>query len=580
MKTNYSIFIVVLSAFVMTLQAQTTYDDMNNHVYQSIATIYPSDLDFYGPGYAIASTNASNAGNEIIRTDPAGNILWEFRYDEINNLRHRFTHIEKYINMNTNRVEYLVVGSIDQGSTSTLTLTRLDEFGAISANGEFSPNVSTNFLTGIKGIYASNGEFVIVGLESTGFTPSDQKQILVMGVDINITTISFQHFLSSTGNVNDYDMVTDIIETSPGQYAIVGTANENSFTTSEPAAMAAVVDNTTTIVGQYIFATTPPGTGHADNAASVVYDGTDLWILGNSSAQHYFHLTQMDATLVTLKAPYMFFDPEYDKYGFDLDFSLANPGHLVIAGYEYTYNSSLTNEAYPFLVEFDPISAIVNWQFVYKTSNPGITSFIENPLLYLTALGQFGYFYNDILDRRYDNNGYTFLGNDDLLSGSYGIKLWGVDVNGILPDPNCGMNDFPIGVNDGDRYLVNSLTLVTPAIGGPTPFLAIDPYNYSSFQCGPLSKKGNQSEGIAELTEKASRGIYPNPASDVLNITGYEEATHIIIHDLSGKLMLNQKLETPAEATVLLSHLNVGIYTLKIMKEEEQLAIEKLQVNR
>ncbi len=582
MKTriHYSSLTVILCLVVSAVQAQFTYDDFRDNVYQSVSTIYPGDPSIFGEGYVISSTTVDPSGSDVrgkvIRIDAVGNPLWTFIYTPFNGLNHRITHIEKVTW--TGMVEYLVIGSVDYGGNSSLTVTLIDDNGVVINSNEFFPSTYP-YLTGIKGIYSTVfNEYVIVGVESTGFTTIDQKDILVMGLDPGLN-ISWEYELSTPNQVYDYDFVTDVIETTPGEFAIVGTSNENSLATqSEPAAMVAVV-SPGGLNWDYNFATTPPGSGHSDNAASAIFDQTtnSIWVLGNSSAQHYFHLTEFDPGGVLLNA-YDFFDPDFDRYGFELKQSVQNPDHLIISGYKYTFNSSPLDEAFPILVEFDKAAIAVNWHYMYTTSNPGIASYAENNMLFMRALGQFGFFYNTIMDYRFDEDGYVFLGNDVLISGQYGIKFWGVDIAGNLPNPDCGIKPFPTNVTFGNRFQVDPLFDVFSPVDPTGPFVFEEPFDLVFEPCGPILKKGDQQEDIADASESITQGIYPNPASDILNISGYEEATHILIHDLSGKLVVNEQLDNPVQTSLPINQLNAGTYMVKVMKGEQPLTIEKLQV--
>jgi hypothetical protein len=69
--------------------------------------------------------------------------------------------------------------------------------------------------------------------------------------------------------------------------------------------------------------------------------------------------------------------------------------------------------------------------------------------------------------------------------------------------------------------------------------------------------------------------MYPNPSSDFLNIEGAVAGDRIEIWDLEGRNLLNNLYSEGK--SISLTHLNSGIYMVKVIRNGEPKLIEKLQ---
>jgi hypothetical protein len=78
------------------------------------------------------------------------------------------------------------------------------------------------------------------------------------------------------------------------------------------------------------------------------------------------------------------------------------------------------------------------------------------------------------------------------------------------------------------------------------------------------SHNGSQNQSIGELTNNLDIGIYPNPATDILNIElNISTEYQLSIFDISGKLLYTQQSNNK-QLKVDLSHYSPGIYLVKI----------------
>ncbi|TLX78175.1 T9SS type A sorting domain-containing protein [Labilibacter sediminis] len=92
-------------------------------------------------------------------------------------------------------------------------------------------------------------------------------------------------------------------------------------------------------------------------------------------------------------------------------------------------------------------------------------------------------------------------------------------------------------------------------------------------------------EIATDFTNNASEqvvNVYPNPASDNVTIStqGFQGKTSIVIYNLMGSQVLNQKLDTNENSSVTLSvnHLSKGTYLLLLTDETGKRATEKLLI--
>jgi hypothetical protein len=83
----------------------------------------------------------------------------------------------------------------------------------------------------------------------------------------------------------------------------------------------------------------------------------------------------------------------------------------------------------------------------------------------------------------------------------------------------------------------------------------------------------NASLSVEDLELLSGLLVYPNPATDILNISSQLELKKVVIFNLLGK----QVVETTATSQIDVSHLSAGIYLLNVYSENAK-AIKKLIV--
>jgi hypothetical protein len=144
-------------------------------------------------------------------------------------------------------------------------------------------------------------------------------------------------------------------------------------------------------------------------------------------------------------------------------------------------------------------------------SKPAVTALFETPIEYLIQrVGA-----PDTTIRVMHDQGTMF----------YAIPMGGTDVSGLIVDPQ--------------NWIVNAVGVIIkdPALGGiKDPATALQVY------------------------------LYPNPASESVQIAGYEPTMHILVYDYTGK-----EINTPIhnDGTVDLTQVTSGVYQIHISDERK-----------
>jgi hypothetical protein len=145
--------------------------------------------------------------------------------------------------------------------------------------------------------------------------------------------------------------------------------------------------------------------------------------------------------------------------------------------------------------------------------------------------------------------GGTFYSYSYLTSGSS-------QTNGIWP---YNANDYFVGL----RLVVDS----TIYYGWVRKnYYTIKDYAYESSQNYIVAGEVPIATGVPKNTNDIMAiGIFPNPSSSLLNITGLTISASAEIYSLSGKILLNRMLNTQ---TIDISPLAKGLYFIKLRTEE------------
>ena len=101
-------------------------------------------------------------------------------------------------------------------------------------------------------------------------------------------------------------------------------------------------------------------------------------------------------------------------------------------------------------------------------------------------------------------------------------------------------------------------------------------YKPSVFDCDYLET------GIESINNSNNLSIYPNPASEILNISIAKEIdltnATVSLVDVSGKQVLNQLIQS-TETVIHINHLPNGIYLLNVRLNNEISTFKKITIS-
>ena len=87
----------------------------------------------------------------------------------------------------------------------------------------------------------------------------------------------------------------------------------------------------------------------------------------------------------------------------------------------------------------------------------------------------------------------------------------------------------------------------------------------------------NACEGIEELSNSATLGIYPNPINEALTVYGLSKEATLELYDVAGKLIVTEKIN--GTTTINTTFLEKGVYILNITDNGTLIKASKLLKN-
>ncbi len=204
------------------------------------------------------------------------------------------------------------------------------------------------------------------------------------------------------------------------------------------------------IVWDYNFSSDYDSALYYDAGADAIFNpiggsNGSFWVLSNSSKQYNYCLTQLDyATGALLSSP-KFASPRLNQYGYEL--KLADPTQptsvLAVGGWRDSSFVQIT----PFMTLYNTGTRSIQWYKEYNGYTNEQCLINENRWLRMLALGQFGYFYNSIMNYEADSAGFVIVDSDTTMAHLESVRLWNkISSTGTT---DCGYIDPEMSIDSG-----------------------------------------------------------------------------------------------------------------------------------
>jgi len=170
----------------------------------------------------------------------------------------------------------------------------------------------------------------------------------------------------------------------------------------------------------------------------------------------------------------------------------------------------------------------------------------------------------------------VFLSYGDLI----GLNVSADNENQILGEPVVLADDFMLAKNiKGSTYRIGICTSSSPADG--TQLMEIPVLNDGQITIDMVVNNDLYSMDLNLLTDIESSVadrfmLYPNPAKDVINISGILTRTTASIYDINGKLVISKEISS-TESEISVTGLTSGMYVIKL-QEDNQVYVKRFVI--
>lgn len=378
----------------------------------------------------------SNPMIELIRVDElTGNLVWQYNYYDATNTYEKVRIFDVLAYSSSDEDMLVLTGSLNIDNINYLFIIKVDESGNY-IDGMYYKNLvlGETHAQGLDIIYAQ-GALVVSGFSNMDYNHStnDSKTGFVMMVDMGLTPIWTKNISTNYPNANnDFDMVSDVTETSDG-FFITGSISSAPSSTLQ-AVLSAKVDFSGNVqwINSYLYGNSQ------DVGVDAYYDAdfNEIYLLCNYSASHYFGVTVIDNNTGAMDPSKSFVAYDWDnlnRYGFTIMES-ENANNLVVAGYMRDgyyvdeYNNTMFSQTIPFVWEFDKATGDqkgVNYFYNIPFTDPGFSDYFDfwnfqMPLIY----------YPDMALNLSNGSGYFLTGfRSDSITGFTEIEMINTDIN-------------------------------------------------------------------------------------------------------------------------------------------------------
>ncbi len=564
MKSDSSLFficlLVVVNSFAQS-PIQKNIGVANKHYHDlNMEPMEDGSYDYIVAGNLFNSA-MQNEQLTLKRVNQNGTVIW------INTYNHPSYQLTRNFDIVINNDLIVATGSVDVNGIKKVFVIIIDASTGILQNGMYY-NIDNNTINsrGLHIVYTesdADGDtnpdpgYLVGGFYSDCYAvdPICMNLGFLIRTDSNLNLLWTTDLDTNIANGSpNFDFINHITETSSG-FFINGSVADPSFLQG---VLAIKIDFQGNLSWNqsYLYGNS------RDVSVDSYYDvSTDIiYMLCNYSISHYFAVTVIDNTTgsIGLSNSWVASSGNNDVYGFTIMESLDSSDNLVVVGYD-------KDESW---IDYDGTSQFgQNNLFIYEfNKNTGLPVAINYQYLvpHMEPIGDEFNFWNSQLPLIYypdiafsqgfsDNSNYYMIGYRTeppaIFSETELIKTASDKLN------NCEHLEIIFTINPIGFQNI-------PIIYGPTPISAspFEPFNsainYSVESCDP---------GLSVEDIKNNKTfIYPNPVSEILNLSG-ESLLYYKIIDSSGKSITEGTINE--ENSINVKHLTNGIYFVQIFSD-------------
>lgn len=441
-------------------------------------------------------------------------------------------------------------------------------------------------------------QFVICGMATKDdFAQDVPKVAFVATVDPNTLMTTNMEFYDSNPaimNNGDFDIANRVVLNSTGRYYVTGSENVNKGGNHlmgirnmliDPSSLGIVWSNPISFNNSY------SNENSVDMAETVGASGLPFeffTLLNSTSAKWYF--LRIDPFTGNVLNPYIETEFTYKGYGHNITVG-NNPGEVVVSGMKYRAQGgscfSGDQEATPFMASIDVTTPLATFTghveyYTVVANSPywGIGDLYQpSPGYYPVPV-----YLNNFADREMPNNPYSVVTPIKGTSGDINTKFLDVDplTNNFCKDLNCS---YGLDFNDYSIFPAPAIVDYPAPWNNPGAGIFNMPYGpFADADCASGYFRGENTTDVANVA-KGEISVYPNPATDKLNVTltdSYKDA-QITLYDMAGKKiadLYNGSVSSSNIQLALPTNISTGIYMLQIKEKDNNTITKRITVNK
>jgi|GEM_PF-1412462 len=585
MKTKITLFMAALFInFAVNAQYQKSIIESSRHFHDlNIVPLTDGSSDYVVAGNLF---NASLSSGLLMlqRIDNLGNVVWINQYTHSTFQNLRIFDAVAYESL------VVITGSVDVAGSRHVFISKIHATTGLMIDAKYYEIVSANFNSVGLHIEATETDATGNGLGDVGFIVSgffsdcynvnvncNNNIGFVLRTDFGLNelwTIEIDTNLST--NTDDFDFANGITETDNG-YLITGSCTAQLALGGE---QQAVLAHKIDFLGAVQWDQSYYFGNNRDISVDAYYDSAadELFMLTNYSFSHYFGITVLDdsvpgaGSIDLSRSWYAFEWNDLNRYGFTVMESVADANNLVISGYDRDEswvdgnNNPQFGNSNVFVYEFNKTTGSqVGPLYQYTVPHVEPTGddynfwFWQMPLMYYPDISY------QINDPANVNSAYYHLGYRTMGTGTTQSEMFRTTSAKIN---NCDYIDRTI-----NSAGINPISV--PVISGFVPNTDFT----TTINNAPVTITENFCESTLGIGDAGYEqpGIYPNPASSQIFVSG-GEFTHFTIISSLGAIVKEGKLKS--DSSIAIEDLSSGVYVIYLLGENGELFAHKFIKNQ